>query len=168
MENAASVPTMLGGGNHKHLALVMNPTRYLALSGGAPFVPPRNPGPVPVPPMPFMTAAQMELLQQTHQSDLAAFHTCNNTNTALKNQLLVAVDNIYLATIKQEHIEYTNCSCGDMLTHLFNTYRQITSTMLHTSAKKMCSPYNPAAPIEEMFQQNDEANDLALDANSPY
>eukprot|EP00957_Ditylum_brightwellii_P137597 10490100-Ditylum_brightwellii.AAC.1 len=90
MENAASVPTRLGGGNHGHLALVMNPARYLALSGGAPFIPPRNPGPVPLPPMPFMMAAQMELLQQTHQADLASFHTCNNTNTALKNQLLTA------------------------------------------------------------------------------
>eukprot|EP00957_Ditylum_brightwellii_P040830 3090515-Ditylum_brightwellii.AAC.1 len=104
MENAASVPTTLGGGNCRHLALVMNPTRYLVLSGGAPFVPPRNPGPVPVPPTLFMMTAQMELLRQTHQADLVAFHTCNNTDTALKNQLLAAVDGIYLATIKQEHI----------------------------------------------------------------
>eukprot|EP00957_Ditylum_brightwellii_P195788 14916738-Ditylum_brightwellii.AAC.1 len=79
MENAASVPTTLGGGNHGHLALVMNPARYLALSKGAPFIPPRNLGPVPVPPTPFMTEVQMELLQQQHQSDLSAFHTCNNT-----------------------------------------------------------------------------------------
>eukprot|EP00957_Ditylum_brightwellii_P112119 8549008-Ditylum_brightwellii.AAC.1 len=42
MENVASVPTTLGEGNHGHLALVMNPARYLALSGGAPFVPLRN------------------------------------------------------------------------------------------------------------------------------
>eukprot|EP00957_Ditylum_brightwellii_P121012 9228811-Ditylum_brightwellii.AAC.1 len=55
-----------------------------------------------------------------------------------------------------------------MLMHLFNTYGQITSTMLCTSAKKMRTPYNPAAPIKEMFRQIDEANDLALDANSPY
>eukprot|EP00957_Ditylum_brightwellii_P185348 14113206-Ditylum_brightwellii.AAC.1 len=110
----------------------------------------------------------MELLRQTHQADLAPFHTCNNTYTALKNQLLTAVNDIYLAAIKQEHIGYTNCSCGDMLTHLFNTYGTITSTMLRTSAEKMRTPYNPAAPIEEMFKPIDEANNLALDANSPY
>eukprot|EP00957_Ditylum_brightwellii_P048045 3648685-Ditylum_brightwellii.AAC.1 len=108
MENGASVPTTLGGGNHGHLDFVMNPARYLALSGGAPFILPRNPGPVPVPPTPFMTVAQMELLRQTHQADLASFHICNNTDTALKNQLLTAADNIYLAAIKQEHIGYTN------------------------------------------------------------
>eukprot|EP00957_Ditylum_brightwellii_P195313 14880260-Ditylum_brightwellii.AAC.1 len=80
----------------------MNPARYLALSGGAPFVPPRNLGPVPVPPTPFMMTAQMELLRQQHQANLLAFHTCSNTDTALKNQLLAAVDDIYLAAIKQE------------------------------------------------------------------
>eukprot|EP00957_Ditylum_brightwellii_P134624 10263230-Ditylum_brightwellii.AAC.1 len=64
MENAASVATTLGGGNHGHLTLVMNPTRYLALFGGAPFILPRNPGPVPVPPTLFMMAVQMELLRQ--------------------------------------------------------------------------------------------------------
>eukprot|EP00957_Ditylum_brightwellii_P149490 11384175-Ditylum_brightwellii.AAC.1 len=64
MENAASVATTLGSSNHGHLALVMNPTQYLALSRGAPFVLPRNPRPVPVPPMMFMMAAQMGLLQQ--------------------------------------------------------------------------------------------------------
>eukprot|EP00957_Ditylum_brightwellii_P173668 13222469-Ditylum_brightwellii.AAC.1 len=92
MVNAASVATTLGGGNHGHLALVMNTARYLALSGGAPFVPPQNPGPVPVPPTPFMMAAQMELLRQQHQANLLAFHTCRNTDTVLKNQLLAAVD----------------------------------------------------------------------------
>eukprot|EP00957_Ditylum_brightwellii_P187439 14275368-Ditylum_brightwellii.AAC.1 len=76
---------MLGGGNHGHLALVMNPAQYLSLSGGAPFVPLRNPGPVPVPPTPFMTAAQMELLRQQHQANLLAFHMCSNADTALKN-----------------------------------------------------------------------------------
>eukprot|EP00957_Ditylum_brightwellii_P055646 4216239-Ditylum_brightwellii.AAC.1 len=149
MENAASVPTTLGRGNHGHLALVMNAAKYLALSRGAPFISPRNPGPVPVLPTLFMTVAHIKLLRQMHQADLASFHTCNNTDTALKNQLLTAVDDIYLAAIKQEHIGYTNRSCGDMLTHLFNTYGTITSTMICTSAKKTCTPYNPAAPIEE-------------------
>eukprot|EP00957_Ditylum_brightwellii_P128412 9793695-Ditylum_brightwellii.AAC.1 len=110
----------------------------------------------------------MELLRQQHQDTLLACHTCNNINTALKKQLLAAVDDIYLAAIKQEHIGYTNRSCGNMLTHLFNTYGQITSTMLSTSAKKMCTPYNSVAPIEEMLHQLDEADDLAMDANSPY
>eukprot|EP00957_Ditylum_brightwellii_P177038 13486864-Ditylum_brightwellii.AAC.1 len=140
MENVASVATTLGGSNHRHIAL--------------------NPGPVPVPPTPVMIAAQMEFLRQQHQADLLAFYTCHNTDTALKNQLLTAVDDIYLAANKQEHIGYTNQSFGDMLSHLFTTCGQITSAMLRTSSEKMCTPYNPSAPIKEMFCQIDEANDL--------
>eukprot|EP00957_Ditylum_brightwellii_P188540 14353641-Ditylum_brightwellii.AAC.1 len=80
----------------------------------------------------------------------------------------MAVGNMYLAAIKEDHIGYTNRFCGDMLGHLYNTYGQITSTMFCTSSEKMRTPYNPAAPIEEMFKQIDEASDLAQDANSPY
>eukprot|EP00957_Ditylum_brightwellii_P160900 12250161-Ditylum_brightwellii.AAC.1 len=32
----------------------------------------------------------------------------------------------------------------------------------------MRTPYNPAAPIEEMFKQINEASNLAQDAHSPY
>eukprot|EP00957_Ditylum_brightwellii_P175693 13377545-Ditylum_brightwellii.AAC.1 len=49
-ENTTSVPTTLGGGHHGHLALVTNPARYLTISRGAAFNPPRNVGPVPIPP----------------------------------------------------------------------------------------------------------------------
>eukprot|EP00957_Ditylum_brightwellii_P202901 15332318-Ditylum_brightwellii.AAC.1 len=34
--------------------------------------------------------------------------------------------------------------------------------------QKKRTPYNPAAPIKEMFKQVDEASDLAQDTNSPY
>eukprot|EP00957_Ditylum_brightwellii_P136406 10403699-Ditylum_brightwellii.AAC.1 len=96
----------MGGRNHGHLALVMNPTQYLTLSGGVPFIPPRNLVPDPIPPMMFMMATQMELFRQQHQAKLLAFHMCNNTNTALKNQLIAAVDDMYFSSIKQTgHVE---------------------------------------------------------------
>eukprot|EP00957_Ditylum_brightwellii_P023366 1763261-Ditylum_brightwellii.AAC.1 len=104
MENAAFVATMLGSRNHGHLALVMNPTRYLNLSGGVLFIPPRNLGPVPIPQTPFMMAAQIELLRQQQQAKLLVFHICNNTDTAFKNQLLVAADDMYLAAIMWQFI----------------------------------------------------------------
>eukprot|EP00957_Ditylum_brightwellii_P077029 5853977-Ditylum_brightwellii.AAC.1 len=49
MENAASVPTALGGGHHGHLELVTNPICYLTISRGVAFNPLRNLRPVPVP-----------------------------------------------------------------------------------------------------------------------
>eukprot|EP00957_Ditylum_brightwellii_P188784 14369841-Ditylum_brightwellii.AAC.1 len=56
MENAASIDTTIAGGQHGHLGLVIMPARYLQLTGH-PFAPPHNPGPTPIMPTPYMTAA---------------------------------------------------------------------------------------------------------------
>eukprot|EP00957_Ditylum_brightwellii_P186972 14239174-Ditylum_brightwellii.AAC.1 len=106
-ENVASVPKTLGGGHHGHLALVTNPVQYHTISEGAAFNPPRNPGPVPIPPRVFMAAAEMEALQMQHKADFATYHTCYNASKALKNQLLTLVNDNYITAIKEEHTSYT-------------------------------------------------------------
>eukprot|EP00957_Ditylum_brightwellii_P165287 12584465-Ditylum_brightwellii.AAC.1 len=98
----------------------------------------------------------MEALQMQHKADLATFLTCYNANKALKNQLLIAVNNNYITTVKEEHIGYTNQSEGDILGHLYNTYGTISSTMLRKSAEYMRTPYDPSAPIEHLFKMIDE------------
>eukprot|EP00957_Ditylum_brightwellii_P095793 7298284-Ditylum_brightwellii.AAC.1 len=171
MENMASVPTTLGGGQHGHLALVTNPVRYFGISGGTAFVLPWNPRPVPIHPYPFMMAAKTEVLCLQHRADLISFHTYHNTNKSLKNQLITLVEDTYIAAIKEEHIGYINRLVGDMLSHLYNTYGNISSTMLRMSAEKMCTAYDLTVSIEQMFKCLDDAQDLsrdARDARNPY
>eukprot|EP00957_Ditylum_brightwellii_P043065 3262752-Ditylum_brightwellii.AAC.1 len=72
-----------------------------------------EPRTIPIPPTSFITAAQMKLLRQQYQAKLLASHMHNNMDTALRNQLITATIDMYLAPIKQEHIGYTNPSCGD-------------------------------------------------------
>ena len=43
----ANIPTTLGGGNHGHVGVIMDPTDYLTLSGGIAFNTPVNPGSYP-------------------------------------------------------------------------------------------------------------------------
>ena len=45
--NASSVETTRGGGQHGYLAIVLKPATCTTLTG-ATFVPPTNPGPVPI------------------------------------------------------------------------------------------------------------------------
>jgi hypothetical protein len=40
----ANIPTSLGGGNHGHVGVIMNPMEYNTMSGGMDFVYPVNPG----------------------------------------------------------------------------------------------------------------------------
>eukprot|EP00957_Ditylum_brightwellii_P202787 15331807-Ditylum_brightwellii.AAC.1 len=91
MENAVSVPTMLGSDNHSHLALITNLIRYLTISGGVAFLPALNTGPVPVPPHLFMMTVEMEALYMQHKAGLNIFYTCHNTNKALKSKLITVV-----------------------------------------------------------------------------
>ncbi len=41
---AANVPTALGGGNHGHAGIIVEPTKYLVMMGGTAFVNPVHPG----------------------------------------------------------------------------------------------------------------------------
>eukprot|EP00957_Ditylum_brightwellii_P121978 9302361-Ditylum_brightwellii.AAC.1 len=61
MENAASVETQYRGGNHDHLGLVINPTRY-AQEAGQNFVVPPNPGPSAQMPRQFMGEAKAKTI----------------------------------------------------------------------------------------------------------
>ena len=40
----ANIPTTLGGGNHGHIGIIMNPTEYNTITGGTDFISPTNPG----------------------------------------------------------------------------------------------------------------------------
>jgi hypothetical protein len=43
----AIIPTMLGGGNHGHAGIIIEPARYSLMMGGVAFVNPANPGTYP-------------------------------------------------------------------------------------------------------------------------
>jgi hypothetical protein len=41
---AASIPSMLGGGNHGYAGVIAEPSKYLLMTGGTAFVNPANSG----------------------------------------------------------------------------------------------------------------------------
>eukprot|EP00957_Ditylum_brightwellii_P017528 1320394-Ditylum_brightwellii.AAC.1 len=109
MENASSVSTELGGGNHGYLALVISPAVYQTTTGTT--LPSwHHPGLVPVPTRQFMTNAGIDLLKEMHQMQVQQFEWYHNTDEALKQQLLKAIDEQYTKALKQNMIAYTNCT----------------------------------------------------------
>ena len=93
--NAACVPTSLGGGTHRYLGLVKNPTQY-ALISQTPFTRPVNPGPLVITPG---TAPQMEQQNKTHQESIRLYNECDNIERTLKQQIINAIDKVYLRAI---------------------------------------------------------------------
>ena len=64
-ENASSVPTTLGNGNHGYMGMVLTPVEYLRISPNNPFTWPPNPGVLF--PNPNGTAAQIAIAENNHR-----------------------------------------------------------------------------------------------------
>eukprot|EP00957_Ditylum_brightwellii_P034801 2637397-Ditylum_brightwellii.AAC.1 len=89
MENASVIPSTVGGGNHRHLALIIEAPKYLQVTGVA-FAAPPNPGPVPLAHPPFMMLAKIKNKRQNYCAQLVMFQTYHNCDKALRNQLITA------------------------------------------------------------------------------
>eukprot|EP00957_Ditylum_brightwellii_P127440 9717970-Ditylum_brightwellii.AAC.1 len=67
MENASTIPPTIGGGNHGHLGQVIKAPKFLQLTG------------------------RLTKEWHNHCAALVTFQTHNNTDKALRNQLIAAV-----------------------------------------------------------------------------
>ena len=165
--NTTSVPTTLGGGNHGYLGLILSPATYATISPTA-FIEPAYPGqhtpsslPAPVPPtqMPSSDATQKTL-------DNGA--SSKNVPTALKNQLLSAVKDIYVRALRDRHVGYMNQSIRHLLTHLFENYGNITQLELEDNDTKMRALWDPNSPFDCLVQQLEDGQDYADNGGQPY
>ena len=97
--NAASVNSHLGDGFLGLLWLTVTNAVFNTLSL-IPFIPPLNPGSIPVIPA-ASTQFQITALTDTHKREVAIFQESNNTNKALKQQRLGAVDDMFARALKK-------------------------------------------------------------------
>ena len=96
--NVTSIPTNLGGGNHRYLGLILSPSSYATIAT-TPFQEPNYPGQHPTIPA-GTNATTTSAIICRHTEDLQQWRECKNIITALKNQLLSAIDNIYICALK--------------------------------------------------------------------
>ena len=122
--NATSIPTTLGGGNHGYLGLILFPSSYVTIATTT-FQEPNYPGQHPTIPA-GTNAATTSAIICCHTEDLRQWRECKNVITALKNQLLSAIDNIYVRALKDRHVGYMNQPIWAILHHLFENYGNIT------------------------------------------
>ena len=136
--NAASIHTNLGSGTLGHLWLTLKPEVYATLSA-VPVEPPTNPGAAPEIP-PLSTAAQIASIRYDFDTDYKIFTKYNNVEQALKTQVIEAVEEVYIQSLRNKYVGYTNVTTLDLLTHLYNSYANITPSVLLENDKKCVSP----------------------------
>merc|ERR1740124_215214 len=104
--NAASVVFHLWNGRLSLLFLTVLPSVYNTLSA-VPFVPPTNSGPTVQYP-PVVTQHQIRAVDIAHVTATRLFQQYDATNRALKQQLLGAVDDMFVSVLFDPHIGYAN------------------------------------------------------------
>ena len=166
--NAASIHSENGGGQLGYLALTVSPAVYATLSNGVAFVVPNNPQAFPPPLGGHPTVAQIQANQRQHAENLRLFRLYQTVQGALKQQLISAVPDIYLRTLRHRHTGYASVTCYQLLHHLFITYGRMTPMDHQVNDTRFRSSYDPAQPFETFIQQIEDAQDYADAGGQAY
>ena len=164
--NAASIPTTLRGGNHGYLGLILSPAIYTTIAATQ-FVEPIYPRQHPN--VPTGTSATVtSTIVCCHKENLCQWREFKNVNTTLNNQLLSALDDIYVHALKDRHVGYMNQSIHTILQHLFDNYGNITPLELEDNDTKMRATWDPNSPFDCLIKQVEDGQDYADDGGQPY
>jgi len=164
--NAASVHTDLGGGSHGHLVLTVSPTVPPTLSA-TPFIVPNNPGPTPIIPV-NSNAQETNVITQRHHEELHIWCEYINVDAALKQQLIKAVNPLYLRTLQHRHTGFSNSTTKNLIEDLLQSYGNITPNDLSHNDTVFRKPYNPNQLVETFYSQIEDAMDYANAGHSAY
>ena len=154
------------GGPLGLLSLTMAPAQYLALNNNVAFVPPVNPGDIPIHLPGATTQFEIAETNRLYRVQTAIFEKYHDTDLALKTLLIAACPDIYIEALKQEHVGYGARTCLDFLTHLWTNYAKIEPSHLWENEKRMKAAWHPTDPIEKLFSQLKTTFEFATAGNA--
>jgi hypothetical protein len=163
--NARAIRSPRGGGTNGHLALLLDDATYFARAGVA-FVLPIHPGPSPVHTA-NATAAQIAETIRIYQQELSDIDLYSRVTTALQSQILGAVDNTYLRALEDPDFGFADVTPRQMLEHLRALYGILTPEELERNRASLSLPWNPEAPLEELWSKIDDARRIATAGGAP-
>jgi hypothetical protein len=165
--NARSVYSNIGGANHGHLGLLLTAPEYHALLSPVPFVRPVYPDPLEIPNGTVRLLA--DEMERNHKEKLRVFREVLGVENALKQQLIKAVEPAYLDAIHDPVTYDLNRHVIDNVQFLMDTYGKVTPETLYDCYEEISNTvYNPAMPIDTIFNSIVELSELRNAANIPY
>jgi hypothetical protein len=111
---------MLRGGNHGHVGIIVEPTKYLTMTGGTQFDPPANPGVYPAGLGINAAAGTRAREEAIHKELIAQYEIFKGVEQGLKDIIQEAVKADYLLEIEDETLGFLNQTPRQMLDHLRN------------------------------------------------
>ncbi len=111
---AANIPTALGGGNHGHAGIIVEPTKYLVMTGGTAFINPVHPGIYPAVLTANAAAGTCAMAEVVHKEQIAQYEVFAGVEQALKDIILEAVNHDYLLEIEDNTLGFFNQTPGSI------------------------------------------------------
>ena len=165
-QNASSVYSNLGGGAHGHLGLILSPQMY-ALISNVPYVRPGHPGTLIIPPNATRQASALQ--ERTWKEELRVFHEVRGVEQALIAQIVNAVEESYLLSVRNRTTGQYTGNVGEILRHLQGRYGRITPGQLQEFDLEITQmTYDPVNPIEQVFNRIEDLVDYGEIASNAY
>ncbi len=147
--NTKSVPSTAGGGLNGHLGIAMPAGAYTIRAGQA-FVDPAHPGPLPIHAV-GATSALITATNRTYDCTLDDFNTFIRVRQEVKQQILTAVDKIFLQDLEDDTFGFADVSIINVFAHLTTTYGTLEASDLENNRNKLAIQWNPDAAFETFW-----------------
>jgi hypothetical protein len=144
--NARSIEYHLGGGDLGHLGIIVLITTYATV---APTHPPGGA------PNEISGGTADVLLAERHcwEEAVIIFKTWTTVEQALKKQIIMAFEPMYLEILNNDMVGFANATARDMRDHLFLSYGSITDVDLEHNWENMHKSWDPQQPVESLFKK---------------
>jgi hypothetical protein len=163
-ENARAIHSNRGGGLNGYLALVMPAAAYLERTNVA-FVAPAIPPAV----VHAVGATGAQIVEANRAFDKAEveFLTYVKVVQELKQQIVAAVDPLYLSVLKDRNWGFSDVTPAAMLAHLKDTYGENTQFAREQNRNRLSEEWNPDDPIENLWTRIADVRTYATAAGQP-
>jgi hypothetical protein len=161
-ENAASVRTRYGGGQHGLLGMLMPAEEYAELSPDAAFAIEED-----GPDIPELDGDDPEELRRLYELHLADYNRALQFRLQIKNLMLAAIPRKYIARLRHPRLQFTNVDPADILEHMVSTYGKIRPRDLERNLLEIAKPWNPDDDIETVFNHGDLCREIAEEGGNP-
>ena len=167
-ENASSVESDLGGGDHGYLGLVLTDIDYTTVCDATAFTAPV----FPITPLviPIGTDQVQALnLREQYKDAKRAYYECKNVEKALQHHIQDAIEDKYLESLVNKDTQLIQANIPDVLTYLNDTYGKVPSEEVKLKeAEIRTMQFNPADPMILLFNPINKLVKMGISAEIEY
>ena len=106
-------------------------------------------------------------MHRRHAELVRVFQRYHDTDKALLRQIIAATPSTYIDALCDPEFGYAGITTLQMLTHLHNTYGQLTGADRDANLARMNASWAPPVPIEMLFKQLTDGQRQAAAGGEP-